>query len=157
VVVAIAQGQVTLRRADGREQLLPVDPPDDPPESSPPAPRASRRDGVERLGTDHVAVDRDLIDRLTNDPSELARLGRARAHRGPGGEVVGYRLSGIGRRSLGRKLGLRSGDVVHAVEGHDLTSMSAAMKAWNALRDADAVEVEFSRRGAKRTLTVDII
>ncbi len=58
VVVAIAQGQVTLRRADGREQLLRVDPPDDTSEPAAPVRAPARDDGIEKLGTDHVAVDR---------------------------------------------------------------------------------------------------
>lgn len=157
-LVAIEPGKVVLERGGVREVLRIGEVPDD--EAPPAKGRALARpadddDGIEKLGKDHYVIDRETIDRLAANPASLSRLGRATPHKS-GGEVDGYRLSRIRKNSPGRKLGLRSGDVVHSVSGYSLTNMGDAMKAFQELQDASEIEVELSRRDQRRTVKVEI-
>ena len=151
-VLAIEQRALLASLSDGSEVRL---------ELYTEAPKRRRRRGsrtgpaIEKLGTDHVAVRESLVKSYTNNPARLARLGRARPHR-RGGKVVGYRLSRIRRNSRGHKLGLRNGDVVRSVNGHKLTSMSSAMKAYAELQKEDEFEIEVERRRKDRTLRVEL-
>lgn len=157
-IVSIEQGQVTIKRGNGQLEMLTMV----TEEGTTTVSGSSKdeedkaEDGVESLGQDHFSIEREVIDKLAQDPSQLAKLGRAVPHKGPDGEVDGYRLSGIRRNSLGRKLGLRSGDVVHSINGYEMTSMSAAMEAWNSLQGANSLEVDVTRRGSKRAIKVDV-
>jgi general secretion pathway protein C len=157
-IVSIEQGQVTLKRANGQLEVLTMATEEGATKTVSASSKGDdeEEDGVEKLANDHFTIEREVIDKLAADPSQLAKLGRAVPHKGPDGDVDGYRLSGIRRNSLGRKLGLRSGDVVHSINGYDMTSMSAAMEAWNSLQGANALQVDVTRRGSKRNIKVDV-
>ena len=66
------------------------------------------------------------------NPEQLYSQIRAVPHKGPDGKVD-YRL-GDPPKSVFHKLGIKNGDIVHGVNGQSLTSMSAAMDAFNGLR-----------------------
>ena len=83
-------------------------------------------------------------------------MGRAIPHRGPDGQIDGYRLSGIRRNSLGEKLGIRNGDIVHAVNGQALTSMQGAMSAYTSLQNESSFSFEVTRRGQKMKLDYSV-
>lgn len=158
VVVAIDARSVTLERANGDKEVLSMD------KEETSSGRASSRsgdgedkdDGVEKVSEDHFTIERSVIEKLAEDPSQLAKLGRAVPHKDASGQVDGYRLSGIRRNSLGRKLGLRSGDVVHSINGHEMTSMGSAMSAYEALQTANNLDVDITRRGSKKSIKVDV-
>lgn len=155
-VVSIEQGKVTLEHG-GQKAVLVIGDPRDEAKASTSSSRGSSEDddGVEKVDRNRYAIDREVIDELSEDPSKLAKLGRVRPHK-KDGAVDGYRLSGMRRNSLGRKLGLRNGDVVHSVNGHELTSMSAAMNAYNALQADRELEVQITRRNRSRVLNYEI-
>jgi len=81
-------------------------------------------------------------------------IGRALLHRDARGNVDGYRLSAIRRGSIGDDLGLRNGDIVHAVNGHAVQSMSEAEKALEAVKTAKYLHLELTRRGEPVDLRV---
>lgn len=90
------------------------------------------------------------------DPESASRMGRFLLHRGEDGAFDGYRLSAIRRGTLLDRLGLKNGDVVHRVSGHRLDSMTAAMQAFNELKDATELQVELTRNGDPLTLSVPV-
>ncbi|MCO4748198.1 MAG: hypothetical protein KC912_25615, partial [Proteobacteria bacterium] len=128
-VIAIEQAKVTLRRGSGAVEYLAID------EEARPASRAQAKkgagneddDNISKDGDNSYTVERDLVDKYLADLDALGRMGRAIPHRGPDGQIDGYRLSGIRRNSLGEKLGIRNGDIIHAANGQALTSMQGAM------------------------------
>lgn len=158
-VEAIDARSVTLRRSSGQLEVLEMDKEEDGKARTAASSSGgddNEEDGVEKISEDHFTVERAVIEKLAEDPSQLAKLGRAVPHKDANGNVDGYRLSGIRRRSLGRKLGLRSGDVVHSVNGFEMTSMGSAMSAYEALQSANNLEVEITRRGSKKNIKVDV-
>lgn len=155
-VLAIDETGLRVRLADGQEVDVPLYTAA-PERKRRRARRGRKRRGraIEKVGRDHVEVNERLVKRYVDNPSRLARLGRARPHR-RNGQVVGYRLSRIRRNSHGHRLGLRNGDIVKAVNGHDLTSMNDAMNAYAELQNEKSFEIKVERRRGNKTLRVDL-
>ena len=155
-VIAIAQHEVTVRRKNGREEILRME----EGEQRKPARTASNSedsdDEVTKLGDNRYAVSRDLIDKYINDIESISRMGRALLHRGTDGEYDGYRLSAIRRNTLADKLGIRNGDVIHAVNGKDLNSVQSAMEAYQTMASEGNFSFEVTRRGQRTTLDYEV-
>jgi len=113
--------------------------------------RRTRRTHRERRS---IRVDRGPLGELTVD--ELARMGRALLHRDEDGVFDGYRLSAIRSDSLPYTLGLRSGDVVHRVNGMPLSSMEAALQAWVSAQDDEVLHVDLTRGETSVELTIHL-
>ncbi len=103
----------------------------------------------------HVTVPRADVDLLGEEG--LVRAVRVVPHKGPDGEVDGFRLSGIRGESVVSKLGFKNGDVVLSVNERPLTSMAEVMEAYQALRDEDTLTFEISRRGQRSSLRIDLL
>lgn len=122
---------------------------------------ASRRHGalcsmpateVARIPKQHfIQFDGSLSDLST---ASVDAMGRALLHRDAHGNIDGYRLSGIRRGSIGDDLGLRNGDIVHAVNGHAVPSMSEAEEVLEAAKTAKFLHLELTRRGEPVDLRV---
>jgi general secretion pathway protein C len=156
-IVAIEAEQVTVRRGDGSTQILSMT------EVTAPTarPTATATEGEEEGGVRQVAensyeIDRELVDRYLTDLDSISRMGRAIPHRGADGEVDGYRLSGIRRRSIGDQIGIKNGDIVHTVNGQPLTSMQGAMAAYQSMSSQSRFTFEVTRRGQRMTLSYDV-
>ncbi|MEZ4368301.1 MAG: PDZ domain-containing protein, partial [Kofleriaceae bacterium] len=54
------------------------------------------------------------------------------------------------------KLGFSNGDTLHAINGFELTSMDKALEMYTKLREANALQVEVTRRGKPVTLNYTI-
>lgn len=72
------------------------------------------------------------------------------------GVIVGFELSQLDQGSIFEKGGFMNFDVVTAVNGIPLDSVSGAVKLLNSLRQADTVEVEIKRNGAKRKMNISV-
>jgi len=93
---------------------------------------------------------------LLRDRDALARSARAVPHRDQADDIDGFRLSAIRSGSPLEQLGLKNGDIVHAVEGFSLTNVDEAMHAYEAVQDADRLTLAISRRLERMELTVDL-
>lgn len=113
-------------------------------------------DGITKDGPNKFIVDQELIDKVMENPEQLYSQIRATPHKGDGGAVDGYRLSGIRRRSLFYKLGIKNGDIVHSVNGTTLDSMSSAMGAYNSLQNDKNFTFEVTRRNKRQTFEYEV-
>lgn len=156
-VVAIEPERVQLKRASGELEWLYMDKAPERPTSTAAASTDDGDDnGIDQLGDNSFAVDREVVEKYLGDLDGLARLGRAIPHRGADGEIDGYRLSGIRRRTIGEQLGIKNGDIVHAVNGYPLTSMQGAMSAYTSLQSESGFKFEITRRGQQMTLEYEV-
>lgn len=154
-IVSIQPGRVVLRLEDGSDEVLIAG--QVPPRGTGTAAVARPTDdGYTAVADNRWQVERTLLDSYLADPSKAAGLGQARPHQGDDGQVDGYRLSRIRRGELAEGLGLRNGDVVHAVNGQPLTSVSGAMAALQALQDASSFTFEITRRGSPLRLEYEV-
>lgn len=101
-------------------------------------------------------LSRAALDAVLEDPEALGRLGRVVPHTDDSGEVDGFRVLGIRRGSLLEQIGLRNGDVLHAINSQPLTSVGDALAAYANLKSATRFEVALTRRGQPLTLTVTV-
>lgn len=158
-IVSIEQRMIRLKRGDGREEILRMD------EDAAPAPTTESRvetssedtiEGIEKLGENRYAVDRSIIAKYLTDLDALSKMARAIPHRGPDGNVDGYRLSGIRRGSPLDQLGVKNGDIVHGVNGTGLSSPQGAMGAFSSLQSESNFNFEITRRGQKSALEYEV-
>ncbi len=124
--------------------------------------RASRRssrlpkhiaDKIHKIGENQYAVDRAAIDEILGDQATLFRAIRVRPIK-EGEDVKGMRLSRIRSGTLLHTLGIRSGDVVHSINGFQLTDPQKALQAYGRLRTADGLKIAVTRNG--KPVTIDI-
>jgi general secretion pathway protein C len=158
-IVKIEVDKVHLKRASGAIEILALSEDKEAKTSRPKASKgaeASDDEGIEKVSDTKFTVDRDLVDKYIGNLDAIARMGRAIPHRGPDGEIDGYRLSGIRRNTMGQKLGIKNGDIVHGVNGQDLNSMQGAMTAFSSLQSESSFSFDITRRGQKMTLEYDI-
>ena len=113
-------------------------------------------DGITKDGPNKFIVDQELIDKVMENPEQLYSQIRATPHKGASGAIDGYRLSGIRRRSLFYKLGIKNGDIVHTVNGTTLDSMSSAMGAYNSLQNDKNFNFEVTRRNKRQTFEYEV-
>ena len=107
--------------------------------------------GVEKLSANRYQVDRGLIERVMDNP--IKSLGRARVRPAMvGGELIGMRVYSVLPTSLLSKLGIRNGDVIRAVNGFELTSMSKGFEIFSKLKNASNLSVVIKRRNKEMTL-----
>lgn len=104
-------------------------------------------------------VDRAFMDQLLANPGQLITQGKAMPYDSKG--LKGFRLSSVRQGTIPKMLGLRTGDVITAVNGQPLGSIDGAMKLYTKLRRASHLTFEVTRnRGGERTpitLQIDIV
>ena len=111
--------------------------------------------GVSKSGKDKYTVDREVFDELLQNPEKLYTQIRATEHK-KDGEIDGYRVSGIRRKSIFYKLGIKNGDVIHNVNDMPLTNLNEAMKAFESLQSSQDFNFNITRRRKKRTMEYEV-
>lgn len=149
-VVRIEAKRVTIRRGDGTEEVLSLG------ESDAPRPAAvaegattGTEEGITKVSETEYTISRETFDKYMSDIEGLSKLGRGLLHRGPDGQFDGYRLTSIRRNSVAEQLGIRNGDVVHAVNGQSLDSVQSALSAYNGMGSQSTFSIDVTRRGEK--------
>jgi hypothetical protein len=110
---------------------------------------------IARAGESRWAIQRDLIEYYATHLVELQKLGSVWTHHAPTGELDGFRV-GLSRCSVLRQGGLRSGDVVHDINGHRINTVLQAVGAYIALRRETELAVTVTRRGRPVVLSYAI-
>ena len=156
----IEQKRVVLKRSDGELEYLAMDDADfERPAKTGKAAKAGKKgkwDGVEKDGETKFTIDEETFNKILENPDKLASQIRAVPKTDEGGKVIGYRLSGIKRSSLFRKLGIKNGDVVHAVNGNELTSISSALAAFESLQSERSFKFDVTSRKKKQTYEYEV-
>lgn len=114
--------------------------------------KSTKNADIVRLGPGRYAVRRQAIE------TALAKGGTGGARAVPvveNGTIIGYRIGGITGKL--QQLGLRTGDVVTAVNGRKLTSPDAAIAAYGGLRKASRATITVRRGGRPVSLGYRIV
>ncbi len=91
-----------------------------------------------------------MIDQAIQDVGQLATEIRIQ----PSEE--GLSLSNIKPNSIFRRMGLRNGDVLKAVDGQEIRTVDDALRLYERLKSSDNVAVQLQRRGSDRTINYNI-
>lgn len=101
-------------------------------------------------------VDRDLIEYYATHMAELQKLGWVYTHRDKvTNEPDGFRVS-LKRCSVLREGGLRTGDIVHDINGRRINNVLQAIGAYFALRKEPELSVRITRRNQTIVLAYTI-
>ncbi len=111
---------------------------------------------IQKIGSNKYVVEQAVLDEILSNPEKLYTQVRVTPHKDDNGDIDGYRMTGIRRKSLFYKLGIKNGDIVHSVNGQSLTSLSAAMEAYNSLGNARAFNFDITRRKNKQTFEYEV-
>lgn len=108
---------------------------------------ASTTDNAELLGQYRSA--------LLNDPNSVMGLINVRPYQ-KDGQLLGYRLRPGKDRSLLRRFGLRSGDIVTSVNGIPMNNPVKALEVLRDLSSASQISVDVLRNGAPQSFTFSV-
>lgn len=100
-------------------------------------------------------VDKAFVEKLLSNPAQLTKQARiVPAVRD--GETKGYKFYGIRPGSLPKLLGMKNGDLLTSVNGHQLESLDQAMDLYNKLRRASHLSISIERKGKAIQKEIDI-
>ncbi len=113
------------------------------------------KNGIQSISETEKVVDRSLIDKLVANPSRFIRSVRVRPFR-QDGKVVGFKLRRFKGDSPLALLGAKKGDIIHSVNGVELTSVDKALGAYQNLRSSNALTFSITRNGKPLDLNINI-
>ena len=117
--------------------------------------RDDDRSGVVAGGENQYTVDRSRIESALADEEQLSREARVMPNYRDG-EPDGLRLVGVRPDSFYSDLGIRSGDVIHSVNGRQLTNQRQALEMLETMRTNKEVTIEIERRGQRQEMEYNI-
>ena len=110
---------------------------------------------VSRVGPWHVRLSRAALGDALSDLEALGEQARIIPNYRDG-EYRGFKLVGVRPGSLYRALGIRSGDIIRAINGAPIDSPNKAMELVEGLRTAAQLRLTVERRGETHELRIDI-
>jgi general secretion pathway protein C len=172
-LVAVDLGIVYLENKSvggGRVEYLQVSSDDPPPAPKAPEEAAAEKDEKPKKKTNEIegasdaiacngtscTVERQFVNQLLANPAVLASQGNARPYARD--DLKGFRLSRAKSGTLPHMLGLRSGDVITAINGQPLDSLDGAMKLYAKMRNASHLTIDVTRNksGARQEIRLDV-
>jgi type II secretion system protein C len=149
---------VVIRRSDGSMEYIAMEEGQSykKEESSSSRDGGDEENGIEKTGDNKYTVEQEVIDQIMENPEKLYSQIRVVPHKDKNGDIDGYRVSGVRRKSFFYKLGVKNGDIVHSVNSKPLTSMSSAMDAYNSLAESKSFTFDITRRNQQQTFNYEI-
>ncbi len=117
-------------------------------------PSASKGSGVRRDG-DRIVVTRAKVEATLGDLNKVVQQARM-VPNFKGGNVNGFKIFGIRRGSIFDDLGLKNGDVIQRINGTTIDSVEKAIPMLQLARSESSITIDLSRRGQKKSLSVEI-
>jgi type II secretion system protein C len=132
-------------RRDGRreERVALSDNPDD------------LKNSIQNISDTEKVVDRAAVDKVLSDPTKFIRSVRVRPQK-ENGKVVGFALRRFQPNSPLALLGAQRGDIIHSVNGVDLTSVDQALNAYQSLRSSNDLTFSITRNGKPMDIHIKV-
>ncbi len=125
-------------------------------------PRAARDEllaavdaGVRKLDDDSYEVDRAVVTQMLANPRAATRGARI-VPSVKDGAPNGFKLYAVRPTSVYARIGFKSGDTIHAINGFELNTMDKALEVYTKVREASSLSVTLTRRGKPLTLDYSI-
>jgi hypothetical protein len=113
--------------------------------------------GIAANGDGRWIVHRDIVQIYTRSLQKLDELGWSKRHLSPDGKADGMQIGGVKCNSDLHRAGIRSGDVVHSVNGREVTSIPDALFVYARVRKDDIIRVELTRKGQRKTFVYRMV
>jgi general secretion pathway protein C len=150
ILASVDLGAVQLQRGTGFERLelgAVVEPPAPPPTEGKAKPAKddapAESTAISCATDDNCTVERAFVEEVLANPAKLASQA-PRISPAPGG---GYKVSGVKKNSFVSQLGVKSGDVILAVNGESLVGLDQVMGLVTKLSRATNISVTIERKG----------
>lgn len=152
-VIAIGRQSLTLRFADGTEQIV------TPPEIPSPATGGEAASGTassSRGGAENRrAISRDEAEKARANLGELMKQARMEPHV-VNGQTDGFEVKMVKANTLFTTLGVQKGDIIRQVNGLQLDSPEKALQIFQQLREARHIVIALERNGSPLSLEYDL-
>jgi general secretion pathway protein C len=112
--------------------------------------------GIARRGDGEFEVDRSVIERVRQDPSQLMAFGQLAPERDASGTTLGVRLATLKPGTLPTALGLESGDRLDTINGFSVANPEQMLEAYARLSSADMVTLAIVRKGKPMSINYAI-
>lgn len=106
-------------------------------------------------GDEVETIDRSEVLGCLEDTDKLARQVRI-VPSVQDGEQDGFRIHGVRPGSVHDRLGLKNGDVIHGINGQPIDTPDKALQAYARVKEAERLELDVSRGGERRKLTLRV-
>ncbi|MBT3219405.1 MAG: PDZ domain-containing protein [Proteobacteria bacterium] len=106
---------------------------------------ASKYPEIQKTGAFSYTVERDFVDDYTSSFAKINSLGWVEQHKNSRGKADGFTVHGVSSSNPLYYGGIRSGDVIHAVNDRPVKNMFQALAAYGDLRKADLIELDITR------------
>ena len=101
-------------------------------------------DRVKKIDDHTYEVEREVVQQFITNPTKLnARAMPVQKD----GKFNGIRIFGVRRNSPLMAIGIKNGDMVQAINGHDLSSPDKMLEAYAKVKDVDNLTISITRRG----------
>jgi general secretion pathway protein C len=106
-------------------------------------------------GSQNVTVRRSQVESAVKDVNNLMKQIRIQPNFS-NGKPDGLRLTGIRPDSIFYNMGLKSGDILMAVDGREIKSVDDAFKLYQNLQSSSNMQLQIKRRGQLKTIDYHI-
>jgi general secretion pathway protein C len=163
-IVDIQETRVYLSNLGKTEYLDLIDRPEPPPTPGAPVvaaapstdPLAAELDrGIKKISEHQYEIQRGTVDSMLGNMAVLSRSARI-VPEVRDGKSAGFRLFSIKPDGPFGKIGLQNGDVIHAINGMEMTSPDNALVVYTKLKSANHLSVALERGGQKITKDYNI-
>jgi general secretion pathway protein C len=110
---------------------------------------------TDMASSQNITLKRSQIESSIKDVNALMKQIRIRPHF-RNGKPDGLRLTGIRPNSIFYNMGLKSGDIVTAVNSNNIESVDDALKLYQSLQSSSSVRLQIKRRGRAKTINYNI-
>ncbi|MDM8550453.1 type II secretion system protein GspC [Desulfobacterales bacterium HSG2] len=117
--------------------------------------RSRDRPKARKASSQNIKIARSEVENAISDVGTLMKTARIRPHF-KDGKPDGLTLTRVKRKSIFRKLGLRSGDIIMGVDGTPIESVDDALKFYNSLKSSSNVALEIKRRGRMKNIEYEV-
>jgi len=159
----IERGKVYLDR-QGKEEVLLLEKMDLAAKSSHRGRRGSSRsrgstgkllEGIKNVGDGNYQIDANVVEGALEDLGQLMRQARIVPHLRDG-KTDGFKIYNIKSNSLFRKIGLKNGDIIHRINGMEVSSPEQGLQVFETLRNERDIAIDITRRGSRESLNYSI-
>jgi general secretion pathway protein C len=102
-----------------------------------------------------MTIDRAMVEDAMNNIGELMKQVRIRPYF-ENGQPAGLSLTGVRPDSIFQKMGIRSGDVLLAVDGEQIRSVDDVVNLYEKIGASDGVALQIKRRGQTQDIDFQI-
>ncbi len=110
---------------------------------------------VKKVSDSDFVIDEGEVENALNNINQLLTQIRV-VPNFANGQADGFKVFAIKPNSIFAKVGLKNGDVIHKVNGNDITSPEKAFQIFQELRNEKNLTIEISRRGQTQSFNYEI-